>query len=85
MVGILERLGCHNDSLLIATEDYDANVYKSARNITDVSVSPARELNAYSVLAAKRLLVTTEVLDALKAKAAGNGSKAAAAETASDE
>lgn len=85
MAGILERLGCASDSLLIATDGYNVNVYKSARNIADVSVTPASDLNAYSVLAAKRLLVTTEVLDALKAKAAGNGSKAAPAESASDE
>lgn len=81
MAGIIERLGCANDSLLIATDGYNVNVYKSARNITDVSVSPASDLNALSVLSAKRLLVTTEVLDALKSKAAGNGSKAAAAES----
>ena len=76
MVGIIERLGCSNESLLIATPGYNANVYKSARNIAGVSVSPDSDLNALSVLSAKRLLVTTEVLDALKDKAAGNGKKA---------
>ena len=77
MAGIIERLGCSDDSLLIATDGYNVNVYKSARNIADVSVSPASDLNALSVLSAKRLLVTTEVLDALKAKAAGEGNKVA--------
>lgn len=70
MVGLLEHLGCTGESLLISTADYDVNVYKSARNIAQVSVSPAAELNALSVLSARRLLVTTEVLDQLKEKAA---------------
>ena len=82
MVGIIERLGCNDASLLIATSGYDVNVYKSARNIAGVSVSPDAELNALNVLSAKRLLVTTDVLDALKAKAAArvNGKSQAAAE-----
>jgi len=75
MVGILEHLGCTGDSLLISTPDYDVNVYKSARNITQVSVSPAAELNALSVLSARRLLVTTEVLDQLKEKAGATAGK----------
>ena len=80
MVGILEHLGYTDGSLLIATAGYDVNVYKSARNIAEVSVSPAGDLNALSVLSARQLLVTTEVLDQLKAKAAAaaNGEKTAA-------
>ena len=85
MAGIIERLGCASDSLLIATPGYDVNVYKSARNIQDVSVSPASDLNALAVLSAKRLLVTTEVLDALKAKAASNGKKPAGTNDAHSE
>ena len=48
---------------------YDANVYKSGRNIDRVNVAPASDLNAHAVLSAKRLLMTTAALDALKAKA----------------
>lgn len=85
MVGIIDRLGCGDDSLLIATSGYDVNVYKSARNIKGVSVTPDTDLNALSVLSAKRLLVTTDVLDGLKAKAAGNGKKATASKGAETE
>ena len=60
MVGILKHLGCDDQSLLIATADYNTNVYKSARNIRLVAVSPAAELNALNVLTAQRLLITTE-------------------------
>ncbi len=66
MASIIRSLGCANQSLLIATAAYDLNVYKSARNIDAVAVSPSAELNALNVLSAHRLLVTTEVLDQLK-------------------
>lgn len=56
-------------SCLIATAQYDPNVYKSARNIPAVSVSPAIELNAYQLLKQKRLIVTPAALDRLRGKA----------------
>ena len=74
MAGILQHLDCTGESLLIATAGHSPNVYKSARNIADVTVSPAAELNALSVLSARRLLITPEALDQIKAKAASNGS-----------
>ena len=62
-------MGCDGGSLLVATAGYDANVYHSARNIEGVSVAPATELNAFSVLRPKRVLVTKAALDALVASA----------------
>src|SRR5262249_45475799 len=50
MAGILKAIGAQGQSLLLATANYDVNVYKSARNINRVSVSPVGELNALSVL-----------------------------------
>lgn len=73
MAGVLGHLGCQGESLLIATAGYSPNVYKSARNIQKVSVSPAAELNALSVLSARRLVITTEALDQLKSNASANG------------
>ena len=46
------------------------DVYKSGRNIHKVTISPASDLNAYTILASRRLLVTKGALDALRAKAA---------------
>lgn len=69
MVAILKHLGVEKDSLLVATEGYDLNVYKSGRNIERVSVTPASELNALNVLSSRRLLVTKAALDALREKA----------------
>ncbi|MCC7474124.1 MAG: 50S ribosomal protein L4 [Pirellulales bacterium] len=53
------------ETLLLATEKHDANVYLSARNIRGVSVAPASDLNAYNVLSSRRLLVTKAALESL--------------------
>jgi large subunit ribosomal protein L4 len=80
MVGVLKHLGCQNESLLIATASHSPNVYKSARNIQKVAVQAAGDLNALSVLSARRLVITTEALDQIKQRAGANGSKAAKAD-----
>ena len=69
MAGILKALNCHNTSLLVATAAYDANVYKSARNIDRVSISPVGELNALTVLTPRKVLVTKAALDAIRQRA----------------
>jgi large subunit ribosomal protein L4 len=83
MATVIRNLDCEGSSLLIATESHDANVYKSGRNIARVTVSPASDLNAYTILSSRRLLVTKGALDALKAKAlAGEQSGAATTDNA---
>jgi large subunit ribosomal protein L4 len=83
MVAILGHLDHkHGDSVLVTTEKYDVNVYKSARNIAGVSVAPAAELNALNVLSSRRLLVTKAALDALVESAKKNKSEAEAASKA---
>lgn len=82
MVAILKHLDHkQGDSLLVTTEKHDANVYRSARNIAGVSVSPAGDLNALNVLSSRRLLVTKAALDSLVESAKKNGSRAKAAAT----
>ena len=66
MAAILKSLQLAGQSVLVTTAAYDNNVYKSARNIERVSVSPASELNALSVLTPRRLLVTKAALDAIR-------------------
>lgn len=82
---LLQNLKLDGTSTLIATADYDINVYKSARNITDVTVSPASDLNAYDVLRPRRMLVTKAALDAIREKAKAVKAKSAAAETTDGE
>ena len=68
MAAVLKALGLDGASALVATESLDINVYKSARNIEKVNVAPVSELNAYSVLTPRKLLVTKAALDAIRAK-----------------
>jgi large subunit ribosomal protein L4 len=65
MAGVLAALPLAGKSTLVATAGYDVNVYKSARNIEQVTVSPVTELNALSVLQPRRMLVTKDALDAI--------------------
>jgi large subunit ribosomal protein L4 len=66
VAGILKALGLTAESCLLAIRDYDNTLYRSARNIATLQVSPCRELNAYDVLRQRRFLVTKEALDALR-------------------
>src|SRR3990172_9052139 len=50
MAEILRALNVDGTRLLVAVADYDVNVYKSIRNLADVSVLPVSELNALDVL-----------------------------------
>ena len=63
---VLKALGLKEDSTLLAIKDYDNTLYRSARNIGNLMISPARELNAYDVLRQRRFLVTKDALDVLK-------------------
>ncbi|MCA9100556.1 MAG: 50S ribosomal protein L4 [Planctomycetales bacterium] len=69
VASLLKAIGCEGKSVLLTTETYDVNVYKSTRNIDRASVLPAAELNAWRVLLPQRLVVTKAALDALRANA----------------
>jgi large subunit ribosomal protein L4 len=58
-------LGVAGSSVLIATDGIDQNVYKSARNIADVQVMPASDLNAYALLSNRSFVVTVSAMDRL--------------------
>jgi large subunit ribosomal protein L4 len=63
---VLKALGLARTSCLLATEDHDGNLWKSARNIANLWVSPAQQLNAYNLLHQRQLIVTRAALDALR-------------------
>lgn len=69
MYEVLKALKLAGTTTLVATASHDANVYKSVRNIQDVTVLPASDLNALAVLRPRRVLVTKEGLDAIQEKA----------------
>lgn len=77
MAAILRALKCDGASLLVATAGHDVNVYKSARNIAGVTVSPVSGLNALNVLTPRRLLITKAALDAIRDRARAAGAAAA--------
>src|SRR5262245_29368028 len=70
IASLLKALKLDGESCLIAPARHDPSLYLSARNIERVKVSPAAELNALDLLTKKRLLITREALDALRAKQA---------------
>lgn len=76
VVGMFSQLGLDASKTLLATETYDTNVWKSARNIAGLRVSPVAGLNAYDLLHQRMLLVTTGALDQIRGKAAGGGADA---------
>jgi len=79
MAAIIKALKLADGSLLVTTAGHDTNVYKSARNIDRVTVSPAAELNALLLLEPKRVLMTKAAIEAVRAKGAGKEKEAARA------
>jgi large subunit ribosomal protein L4 len=69
VAGILKALKLDGTSCLISMAGRDDVLYKSARNIRGVEVLPASQLNAYTVLRQKKLLLTRAALDELRQKA----------------
>ncbi|MEZ6061984.1 MAG: 50S ribosomal protein L4 [Planctomycetaceae bacterium] len=63
--GTLAALGVAGRTVLLATDGLDANVWKSARNIAGVEVMPASDLNAYSLLRCRHLVITASAMDSL--------------------
>jgi len=63
---MLKSLGVSQQSCLLAISEYDANVWRSSRNIARLRVSPAADLNAYDLLCQKRLLITRDAIDRLR-------------------
>jgi large subunit ribosomal protein L4 len=70
VVGALKALGLQDKTCLLAVEGNDVNLVKSARNLQDVAVSPASDLNAYVLLRQRQLVVTKGALDQLRKPAA---------------
>jgi large subunit ribosomal protein L4 len=65
MAAMIKALKINGKSVLVTTAAYDLNVYKSARNIDQVTVSPASGLNALNLLQSQRVLLTKAALDAV--------------------
>lgn len=63
---LLNATGVANSSVLLVIADHDLDVWRSARNIPNLWVAPLKELNAYSLLHQKNLLITKEAIDLIR-------------------
>lgn len=68
IVGMLKALGVDRQSCLLTLAGADADVWRSARNISTVRVSPCAELNAYDLLHQKQLVITRDAIDRLRGR-----------------
>ncbi len=82
VAGMLAALGLGEKTVLVASEKHDANVWKSARNIAGVSVAPVADLNAWSILRPRSIVMTRAALDSFRAAAKSATAKPAAAKPA---
>ena len=64
MTELLKNIGI-NRSCLLTLADRDQNIYLSSRNVQDLTVRIAGELNASDVATRRKMLVTTEAMKAL--------------------
>lgn len=78
VAGMLAKLGLGESTVLLAPEKHDAAVWKSARNIAGLTVAPVNELNAWSILRSRSILMTRGAIDAFRASAAAASKPAAA-------
>jgi len=77
VVAALKALGVSDRTCLLAIDVHSPVLVKSARNIQEVSVSTAADLNAYDLLHQRQLVLTKGALDQLRKT---NGSGVAAPE-----
>jgi large subunit ribosomal protein L4 len=63
---MLKALGVNQQSTLLVLPNHDLTVWRSGRNIGNLWISPASDLNAYSLLHQKRLVITREAIDQLR-------------------
>ena len=78
----LGALGLGEKTVLVSPEKHDDNLWKSFRNIDGVSVAPVGELNAWSILRPRVIVMTTAAIDAFRATAKARTKPAAGAKKA---
>ncbi len=69
MAGVMNKLKI-NRSCLLTLPAYDTVLFKSARNLPDITVTTVAELNAFAVATRMKMLVTREAMDVLLGKQA---------------
>jgi large subunit ribosomal protein L4 len=67
MAEMMSNLGI-NRSCLLTLAERDANVYLSGRNLRDLTIRTAGELNAFEVATRQKMLVTREAMQTLMSR-----------------
>jgi large subunit ribosomal protein L4 len=66
---MLKGMGLGDSTVLLASEKHDANVWKSARNIAGVTVAPVADLNAWTILRPRSIVMTKAALESFRSAA----------------
>jgi large subunit ribosomal protein L4 len=66
MAATLKSLGVSGKTVLVSSDTHNGNLWKSARNIEGVTVSPVAELNALLILQPRAIVMTTAAIDAFR-------------------
>ena len=69
LASAFKAMGLEGVTKTLATAAVDRNVYLSGRNIQGLTISPVSDLNALTILRPRKLVVTKEALDWIKARA----------------
>lgn len=68
LVNILKNLKLNNKKLIIVPQDPDVNIKRAARNIDDVCLLRAEDLNAYQILVSDTVLVEKKAMESIEKK-----------------
>jgi len=71
MAGLLKNLDI-NRTCILALDERDRNIFLSSRNISDLTVRTAGELNAHDVATRMKMIVTSEAMEKLCNRQSGD-------------
>lgn len=64
---MLKAFGIGQVSALLVIPEHDMDIWRSSRNIATLWTAPVKELNAYSLLHQRHLVITKEAIDLVRA------------------
>ncbi len=67
---MIERLGLHGKSGVVAISNHDELLWKSCRNIPRIALSTAGDLNAHVIIRSGFVIATKDAMDAVRKRAA---------------
>ncbi len=66
IAGMLKALGVSESKCLLALDGHNRNIWLSSRNVENLQVTPASDLNSYQLLHQKSLIITKSALDSIR-------------------